>query len=100
MTRVCLFTTTASRELEGILDNVASYSSIDASDRLLERINTTCQKIANFPGMGKIRVEFPPGVRSFPVRDYLICYRETVIGIEILRIVSGYRDLESLFVEE
>ncbi|WP_310428870.1 type II toxin-antitoxin system RelE/ParE family toxin [Chamaesiphon sp. VAR_48_metabat_135_sub] len=100
MTKVCLFTASASRELEGILDYVASYGSLDASDRLLGRINATCQKIANFPGMGKSRMEFPHGVRSFPVRDYLICYRETDIGIEILRIVSGYRDLESLFVEE
>jgi toxin ParE1/3/4 len=100
MTRVCLLTATASRELEGILDYVAQSGSLDTSDRLLERINATCQKIANFPGMGKSRVEFPSGVRSFPVRDYLICYRETYIGIEVLRIVSGYRDLEALFVEE
>ena len=100
MTKVCLFTTTASRELEGILDYVAQYGSIDASDRLLERINATCKKIANFPRMGKSRTEFPAEVRSFPVRDYLICYRESDVGIEILRIVSGYRDLESLFVEE
>ena len=99
MTRVCLFTPTASRELEGILDYVAQWGRLDSSEQLLGRINTTCQKLANFPGMGRSREEFPPEVRCFPVRDYLICYRATDMGVEILRIVSGYRDLGALFAE-
>jgi toxin ParE1/3/4 len=99
MTRVCFFTPTASRELENILDYVARWGSLDASEKLLRRINSTCQKIANFPGMGRSREEFPPGVRCFPIQDYLICYRSTDLGVEILRVVSGYRDLESLFSE-
>ena len=99
MTRVCLFTPTASRELEGILDYVAQWGSLDSSEQLLGRINGTCQKLANFPGMGRSREEFPPEVRCFPAQDYLICYRSTDMGVEILRIVSGYRDLGALFTE-
>ena len=34
---------------------------------------------------------------SFPVDDYLIFYRPIVEGIEVVWIVSGYRDLEALF---
>jgi plasmid stabilization system protein ParE len=38
-------------------------------------------------------------VRSFPIDDYLIFYSPIAAGIEVLRVVSGYRDLESLFSE-
>ncbi len=99
MAKICLFTPTASRELEGILDYVAQWGSLDSSEQLLDRINATCQKLAKFPGMGRSRDDFPPEVRCFPVRDYLICYRSTDVGVEILRIVSGYRDLGALFAE-
>jgi hypothetical protein len=38
-------------------------------------------------------------VKCFTVKDYLICYRQTDEGAEILRIVSGYRDLETISFE-
>ena len=81
------------------MDYVAQWGSLDSSEQLLGRINAACQKLANFPGMGRSREEFPPEARCFPVRDYLICYRSTDVGVEILRIVSGYRDLGALFAE-
>ncbi len=47
--------------------------------------------------MGKPRDELFPNIRSFPVDNYLIFYRPLDKGIEILRVISGYRDLEKLF---
>lgn len=47
--------------------------------------------------MGRRRDELLPSLRSFPVDDYLIFYRPIAGGIEILRVVSGYRDLNALF---
>ena len=47
--------------------------------------------------MGRRRDELLPTLRSFPVDDYLIFYLPIVEGIEVVRIVSGYRDLEALF---
>ncbi|NES81639.1 MAG: type II toxin-antitoxin system RelE/ParE family toxin [Moorea sp. SIO2B7] len=41
-----------------------------------------------------------PLLRSFPIDDYLIFYRPLDNGIEILRVISGYRDLEKLFGDE
>ena len=39
-------------------------------------------------------------LRSFLVEDYLIFYRVVSGNIEIVRIVSGYRDIELLFSGE
>jgi toxin ParE1/3/4 len=47
--------------------------------------------------MGLNRDDLEPGLQSFPLEDYLIFYRPIEKGIEIVRVVSGYRDLEALF---
>ena len=49
--------------------------------------------------MGRNRNELMENVRSFPIDDYLIFYSPIEVGIEVLRVVSGYRDLEDLFSE-
>ena len=48
--------------------------------------------------MGRKRDELAPNVRSFPIDDYLI-YRAIEEGVEVLRVVSGYRDLRVLFTQ-
>ena len=61
----------------------------------LKKINQKCRNLANFPNMGRKREELLTSLRSFPVDDYLIFYRQIEGGIEILRVVSGYRDLNA-----
>jgi toxin ParE1/3/4 len=107
MSNICRFTAPASRDMESIIDYVADNSSFDAAERLLKKINEKCNNLANFPNMGRKRNELLPLLRSFPVDDYLIFYRAMsptgyayAGGIEILRIVSGYRNLDALFDEE
>lgn len=99
MSNVCRFTVPASRDIEKIIDYVADNSSFDAAERFLKKINDKCRTLANFPNMGRRRDELAPLLRSFPVDDYLIFYRPILGGIEILRVVSGYRDLQALFDE-
>jgi toxin ParE1/3/4 len=50
--------------------------------------------------MGRRRDELSPNVRSFPINNYLIFYRLIEEGVEILRVVSGYQDLEGLFLTD
>ncbi len=97
MSNRCKFTVPASRDIESIIDYVADNTSLDAADKLLNKINQKCSTLANFPGMGRRRDELLLTLRSFPVDNYLIFYRPIEGGIEILRVVSGYRDLEALF---
>jgi plasmid stabilization system protein ParE len=39
------------------------------------------------------RPDIAPNLRYLPVRRYLILYRETAGGIEIVRVVHGARDV-------
>ncbi|MEH1843255.1 MAG: type II toxin-antitoxin system RelE/ParE family toxin [Nostoc sp.] len=69
----------------------------DIADRLFTIITQKLDTLAQFPSMGRRRDELLPALRSFPVDDYLIFYRQIAEGIEVVRIVSDYRDLEALF---
>lgn len=99
MRNVCRFTVTASRDLEDIIDYVAEMRGFDAADNLLDLLNQKCRMLADYPGMGRLREELAAGIRSFPAKDYLIFYRQIESGIEIVRVLSGYRDLEAFFAE-
>jgi len=86
----------AQQDLNDISQFIANRN-IDAAIRLVDKITQKFETLAKFPNLGKSRAELFPGLRSFPLEDYLIFYRLIDGGIEIVRVVSGYRDVEALF---
>jgi len=71
--------------------------SVDAADRLIAKIQRQCQVLADAPGAGRRRDDVLPGIRSFPVGRYVLFYRQADDGIEVARVLSGYRDLRRIF---
>lgn len=47
--------------------------------------------------MGKSYEKLSPNLWGFTVNDCIIFYYPSEDGIKVTRVVSGYRDLESLF---
>lgn len=47
--------------------------------------------------MGRLKDELAPFLRSFLVKNYLIFYRPIDQGIEIVRILHGLQDIETIF---
>jgi toxin ParE1/3/4 len=68
-----------------------------AADRFLDLLEEKCQLLADSPEMGRRRDELAPALRSFPVERYAIYYRIAPGGIEIVRVLSAYRDLDAFF---
>ena len=97
MTRRYVITSPANIDLEEILLQVAELSGFDRSDRFLARFSEKLKNIVAFPNLGKPRPEWGANYRSILLDDYLIIYRVTEELVEILRIVSGRRDLNALF---
>lgn len=64
---------------------------------MLTAIDNKSRLLARSPELGRPRVELAPGLRSFPVAPYVIFYRITSRGIEIIRILHGSRDIVSEF---
>ena len=67
--------------------------NVFAAKRLLDDLHAATQLLATQPLIGKARREFGAGIRSFPVRDYVIVYRPIMGGVELVRVVHGARDL-------
>jgi toxin ParE1/3/4 len=71
--------------------------SPDRADEFLDRLEGTLQTLARNPGMGRRREELLAGLRSFPIGNYVVFYREIEGGIDVIRILRGSRDIEEIF---
>jgi toxin ParE1/3/4 len=90
------FSDEAIRDLDEICEYVAQSNSRAAS-QLFDVIRQKCKLTADFPGMGKSYAKLSLGLRGITVDDYIIFYYPREDGIDIIRVISGYRDLEELF---
>ena len=92
----CEFTDRAIIDLEDIHDFVAQDSP-SAAARSVALIRERCFLLAENPLLGRSRPDLAPYLRSFPVGNYIIFYRPAENGVQILRVVSGFRDIGALF---
>ncbi|MEB3226540.1 MAG: type II toxin-antitoxin system RelE/ParE family toxin [Synechococcus sp.] len=97
MTPEFRLTKPAVKDIEQIADYLAQTTGINQAEVFLDELNQKLAKVAQFPKLGRQRDEIFPNVRSLTLRTYLILYLPTEGGIDILRVVSGYRDLTHLF---
>ena len=73
---------------------VLAEDSETAADKTLREIDAQCHVLGQYPKIGRDRSNIVPGVRSFPVGNYLIFYREISQGVEIIRVLHGARNLD------
>lgn len=50
----------------------------------VDAVIACCERLAQFPGMGRKRDELLPNLRSTPVGNYLLFYQPNPVGIEIV----------------
>ncbi|PZU98342.1 MAG: type II toxin-antitoxin system RelE/ParE family toxin [Pseudanabaena sp.] len=86
----------ASRDLDDIFDYFAEFS-VDAGERFVNDFNKKCRNLVSFPNIGRTYTEIDSSLRGIPLSGYIIFYRVNENFIEIVRVVSGYRALDSLF---
>ena len=94
----CVFTLEARADLRQIHDYIAQGSPANAL-RFVDRLEEHCTRLADHPRMGIARPEFGPDHRSFfvPGTRYVIIYRPTSNGVEIIHVRHGSQDLRRLF---
>jgi toxin ParE1/3/4 len=89
----------ADSDLDDIWYYVASESgSTDIADRLIDSITDPFVLLASHPYLGRARDEdLRPGLRTFPVGEYVIFYRNQDEDVVILRVLRGSRNIAALF---
>ena len=87
----------ARNDLKAIARYIAKQSqSRSTALKFLDTINEKCRLYATQPQMGQLFEQYRPGLRSFPVRDYIVFYHAIHDGIEVYRVLHGARNLETL----
>jgi len=88
----------AEADLDAIWYYVARESGDAAiADHLIDALAERFALLARFPQLGRRRDDLRPGVRSFPVGEYLILYRMEEADVLVLHVTHGHRDIEALF---
>jgi toxin ParE1/3/4 len=98
MTLRYTLSTQARQDLKDIKDFIAQ-DSLDRAEQFVKMIAERFQALANFPGMGRSYNTLAENLRGLPIGNYIIFYRATEQSLSIERILSGYRDLDTMFSE-
>ncbi|MCH7801232.1 MAG: type II toxin-antitoxin system RelE/ParE family toxin [Chloroflexi bacterium] len=78
---------------------VAEDNGVESARSLNRQFLERFPLLAEYPHMGRARPELAPDVRSFPISSFVVLYRPTDYGVDILRIVHGRRQLETMFFQ-
>lgn len=86
----------AVRDLEEISTYYAVHN-VEAGEKLLDEFEAKFRYLVSFPNIGKSYRSIRSDLRGISCSSYVIFYRVGERVVEILRVVSGSRDLEALF---
>jgi toxin ParE1/3/4 len=86
----------AERDISNIADWIARDSE-SAAFNWLDELDQKFSVIAESPGIGTDRSDLRRGVRSYASGNYLIFFKLSKSGVDVLRIIHGARDYRGFF---
>jgi toxin ParE1/3/4 len=93
------FTPEARADLREIALRIADRNPVRALT-YVDEIEARANRIGEFPHAGPPRAQWGEGIRIAVHGKYLIVYRVRDETVQVLRIVHGARDLDTLFERE
>ncbi len=93
-----------SPQADADLEDIAFYvylesGNVEIAERVIQSIAERFDLLDAYPQAGRSRDDLRPGIRGFPVGDYVVLYRVEGADVAIVRVARGSRDLEALFRE-
>ena len=82
------------------MDDIWTFIAEDdlsAASRWVQPIEQRRIALVENPMLDRSRLELGPKLRSFPTGNYVIFYLPIQAGIEITRVMSGFREVDALF---
>jgi toxin ParE1/3/4 len=84
-------------DLDEIWYFVASESgNPEIANRLVDSLTRRFLLLAAYPYVGRVRNDLRPGLRGFPVGQYVILYRIEGNDVLILHVLHSRRDLDGI----
>ncbi len=94
------FTPRALRDLRSIWTWVADDAGEVRADRLIESLALATDRLVDLPQLGTAKPDYSEAMRCYVVQPYLIFYRKSAEGIEIVRVIDGRRDVRTILQSE
>ncbi|MBX3427376.1 MAG: type II toxin-antitoxin system RelE/ParE family toxin [Pirellulales bacterium] len=84
------------------LQEIALFIAVEqarplAAERVVENLVAKCNEYAAHPLIGEARPDLGLNIRCFPAQRWIVVYRPTSEGIEVMRILDAARDYPALF---
>jgi toxin ParE1/3/4 len=86
----------AQRDLLEIWFHIAADKGPATADHWIERIETRCQQLAEFPEQGPLRPDIADGARMLVIARWLALYEITIDGVRVVRVIDAARNLGEL----
>lgn len=86
----------AEEDLKEIWAYVAEHDT-DAANRLVKELTKKFALLRDYPHAGREQPKLLLNLRSYTIKGYLIFYQPFDDRVEILRVLHGSRDIESIF---
>jgi toxin ParE1/3/4 len=96
----------ADRDLDNLADYLARNAGIETAYRFFDAAYATFGRLADMPGIGEPRHSAHPrlaGLRVWRIEgfpNHLAFYRPSDGGIDIIRVLHGARDIDSILESE
>ncbi len=90
----------AKQDLREIWRGLAEFGDLSHADDRLQQIKQKLKLLERFPKSGQSREELLVGLRSLPVKGFVIFYRVGQMHVEIVRVLNGQRDIDAVFNDE
>jgi toxin ParE1/3/4 len=87
----------AERDLDEIFVFWAKRAGVEIADRVIDKITGRFWLLGEYPDAGKSAEDIAAGVKCFPAGKYLIYYRKTRRGTDILHVFHGARKQRKAF---
>jgi len=85
-------------DFDEIWPYIARKRSVETAERVTNFLTSRLSVLAASPGIGRRRPELGPDIRSFPVQNFRIYYRQEKRGVvRILYVRHAKRDVAKLF---
>jgi toxin ParE1/3/4 len=91
------FAPAALQDLRDIWRGLAEYGTLTLADAKMAMLQNKLMLLSQFPESGRRREELAIGMRSFPAVEFVIFYRVFDDYIQVVKILNGRRDIESIF---
>ena len=90
------FAPAAAADVAEIAAHIAADNA-KAAAALVARFKKLAAALARSPGIGRGRPELRADLRSHAIGRYVIFYRPSRDGIEVVRVLHGMRDIDQVF---